>query len=93
MIAADYLAQCKQYRDGAKAATDPGITTRLRNLAHNCLLLASDPTAEHVQRQYVKNCRDFEEYSTKTGRWAPSGDAEEIADVMRARAAHRESVG
>jgi hypothetical protein len=85
MTAADYLAQRKQYLDGAKATTDPGITTRLRNLAHNCLLLASDPTAEHVQRQYVKNCRDFEEYSTKTGRWAP----EAIADVMRARAAHR----
>jgi hypothetical protein len=67
----DYLAQRKKYADMADATSDPTIAGRLRTLARNCLLLASDPTSERLHGVYVGNCRALDEFVTKTGRYAP----------------------
>jgi hypothetical protein len=91
MTPTDYLTQREHYLAMAiEPGLDPGTTRRLRKLGANCLALASDPTAEILHQHYVANCRDFHEYVTKTGRYAPG--AADAIDVQAKLAEIRSGV-
>ena len=73
LTADDYRDQRNRFNAAVREQTNPAIRERLRSLATLCLLLESDPGHEQRHARYVAAARDFDNYVSKRGAYAPDG--------------------